>query len=91
MNAIALHAIAFIKERCVTSVITSIVPDVPKLLYSRHEAAYALGISTRSIDYMIANKKLLVRRIGGRVLIPVSQVRKASRADYKPIDRRRST
>jgi len=64
--------------------------DVQKLLYSRREAAYALGISTRSVDYMIAEKKLRVRRLGGRVLIPVSEVRKASMTDYKPLDRRRS-
>jgi excisionase family DNA binding protein len=66
-------------------------PDVAKLLYSRHEAAYALGVSVRSVDYLIANKKLLVRRLGGRVLIPVSEVRRASRRDFKPLDRRGST
>ena len=66
----------------------TMMPDVEKLLYSRKEAAYALGISMRSIDYMIAEKKLCVRRFRGRVLIPVTEVRKASRADYKPKERR---
>jgi hypothetical protein len=65
-------------------------PDVAKLLYSRQETAYALGISVRSVDYMIADKKLLVRRFRGRVLIPVSEVRRVSRRDFKPLDRRRS-
>jgi hypothetical protein len=48
--------------------------------------AYALGISVRSIDY----KKLLVRRFRGRVLIPVSEVRKASKSNYTPNDHRKS-
>jgi excisionase family DNA binding protein len=87
MNAIALHAIAFIQGTRARVVTTTMRPDVAKLLYSRQEAAYALGISTRSVDYMIANKKLLVRRIGGRVLIPVSEVRRASRRDFKLRDR----
>jgi excisionase family DNA binding protein len=72
-------------------VTTTMMPDVVKLLYSRQEAAYALGISVRSVDYLIANKKLLVRRLGGRVLIPVSEVRRASRCDFKPEGLRRST
>jgi excisionase family DNA binding protein len=87
MNAIALHAIAFINRIRAKVVTTTMMPDVEKLLYSKREAAYALGISIRSVDYMIADKKLLVRRLGGRVLIPASEVRKASRRDFKPRDR----
>ena len=40
---------------------------VKKLLYTKREAAFALGISVRSIDYLIATKQLEARRIGGRV------------------------
>jgi hypothetical protein len=41
-----------------------------KLLYSRKEAAHALGISIRSLDYLIAGKCLQTRRIGKKVLVP---------------------
>jgi hypothetical protein len=87
MNAIALHAIAFIQVTRAKVVTTTMTADGEKLLYSRQEAAYALGISVRSIDYMIANKLLLVRRLGGRVLIPAPEVRRASRRDFKLRDR----
>lgn len=40
-----------------------------QLLVGRHEAAAALGISLRSLDYSIARGELAVRRIGRRVLI----------------------
>jgi excisionase family DNA binding protein len=86
-----MNAIAFIQGTRAKVVTTTLMPDIAKLLYSRQEAAYALGISVRSVDYLIANKKLLVRRLGGRVLIPVSEVRRASRRDFKPLDRRRMT
>jgi len=41
-----------------------------KLLLSRREAAALLSISQRSLDYLIAENILPVRRIGSRVLIP---------------------
>jgi hypothetical protein len=44
-------------------------PD-DKLLVGREEAAEMLSISCRALDYLVANKQLLVRRIGTRVLIP---------------------
>lgn len=42
---------------------------VEKFLYARKEAAHALGISVRSLDYLIAGKQLDTRRIGKKVLI----------------------
>jgi hypothetical protein len=36
----------------------------------------------RALDYLVANKQLVIRRIGTRVLIPVSELRKFSRADH---------
>ncbi len=56
--------------------------NVEKLLYTRDEAAYALSLSVRSIDYLIANKKLTFRRIGKKVLIPADEVRRFARADH---------
>ncbi len=58
--------------------------NVEKLRYTKKEACYALAISLRSLDYMIASKKIDTRRAGGRVLIPTSEVRRiASMNDYE--------
>jgi excisionase family DNA binding protein len=54
-----------------------------KLLFSREEAAAALSISIRSLDYLIANKELSARRIGTRVLIQAADLRKFARGDHK--------
>jgi excisionase family DNA binding protein len=59
----------------------SIAPDA-KLLVSREEAAQLLSISQRGLDYLIANRRLPTRRIGGRVLIPVADLRKYARGDH---------
>ena len=53
-----------------------------KLLVGREEAAEMLSISRRSLDYLLAQKQLTFRRIGSRVLIPVSDLRRFSRADH---------
>ena len=53
-----------------------------KLLVGREEAAEMLSISRRSLDYLLAQKRLTFRRIGSRVLIPVSDLRRFSRADH---------
>ena len=53
-----------------------------KLLVGRMEAAGMLSISARALDYLVANKQLITRRIGTRVLIPVSELRRFSRSDH---------
>ena len=58
-----------------------VAPDA-KLLVSREEAAQLLSISQRGLDYLIANRRLPTRRIGGRVLIPVADLRKYARGDH---------
>jgi len=50
------------------------VSDVQPLLYSRRDAARLLGISLRSVDYLIASGKLKSRKIGSRILVPASQI-----------------
>ena len=55
---------------------------VPKLLYDRKSAAYALSISVRKLDYAIANKEINVRRIGGKVLIAASELKRYASADH---------
>lgn len=42
---------------------------VVKLLYSRKEAAFALGISIRALDYLLSRESIKARRMGSRVLI----------------------
>ncbi len=53
-----------------------------KLLVSREDAAQLLSISQRALDYLVASKRLATRRIGGRVLIPMADLRKYARCDH---------
>ncbi len=53
-----------------------------KLLVSREEAAQLLSISQRGLDYLVASKRLPTRRIGGRVLIPVADLRRYAGCDH---------
>jgi excisionase family DNA binding protein len=53
-----------------------------KLLVGRCEAAEMLSISERALDYLVANKQISTRRIGTRVLIPTSELRRYSRGDH---------
>lgn len=65
---------------------TSVVAPDSKLLVSRQEAAQMLSISERGLDYLIANKHLSTRRIGSRVLIPLSELQHFARSDHpKPL------
>jgi excisionase family DNA binding protein len=60
----------------------AIIPAEEKLLVSRGEAAQLLSIRQRGLDYLIANRKLPTRRIGGRVLVPVADLRKYAPGDH---------
>lgn len=53
-----------------------------RLLVCKREAAALLSISPRALDYLIANKQITTRRIGSRVLIPMAELQKFSRADH---------
>ena len=52
-----------------------------QLLIGRREAAEALGICLRQLDYMIERGELPVRRIGRRVLIPRAALEQFVRRD----------
>ena len=56
--------------------------EAPRLLYDRKEAARQLSISIRSLDYLIANKKLGTRRIGKKVLIPYGELKRFAAANH---------
>jgi Helix-turn-helix domain len=61
-------------------------PVAPRLLYDRKEAARQLSISVRSLDYLIAGKKIAIRRIGSRILIPHEElVRLATSAHVRSV------
>jgi hypothetical protein len=55
---------------------------IEKLLYSRQNAAEALSLSIRSIDYLISTQRLPMRRVGGKVMIPASAVQRFAREDH---------
>ena len=45
-----------------------------RLLLGKSEAARILGLSLRTVDYLIAHSELRVRRVGKRVLISHSEL-----------------
>jgi excisionase family DNA binding protein len=55
---------------------------VEKLLYSKQDAAEALSLSVRSIDYLISTQRLPMHRVGGKVMIPANAVRRFARGDH---------
>jgi excisionase family DNA binding protein len=57
-------------------------PLVPKMLYTRQEAAEALSLSIRTIDSLTANQELRVVRVGSSVRIPVESLRAFMRRDH---------
>jgi hypothetical protein len=60
---------------------------VEKLLYSRRDTADALSLSIRSVDYLITAGRLPTRRVGGKILIPASAVRRFAREDHPDLVR----
>jgi len=58
------------------------VPADAKLLVGREEAAVRLSLSVRSVDYLLADRQLKFRRIGGRVLIPIAELERFARMDH---------
>lgn len=64
--------------------------SVEKLLYSRRDTAEALSLSIRSIDYLITTGRLTARRVGAKILIPASAVRRFAREDHPDSVRSRS-
>ena len=57
-------------------------PTQTKLLYDRKSAAFALSISVRALDYLIAGKQLATRRLGKKVMVPAAELARFARADH---------
>ena len=56
---------------------------VERLGYSRAEAIEMLGISLRTLDRLIAEKQITVRRVGRRVLITKDALTQFLKRDHK--------
>ena len=59
------------------------LPPEKRLLVDRRNAAQYLSISQRSLDYLVASGELHTRRIGTRVLIPISELHRYAQVDHK--------
>jgi len=69
---------------------TSQKPASEPILYDRKGAAAVMGISIRSLDYLIADKRIRTVRKGKKVMILRSEVaRWAGSNDYKPLTPRK--
>lgn len=53
-----------------------------RILVSKRDAARLLSISLRTLDYLIFNQEISVRRIGRRVLIPRRVLEEFARRDH---------
>jgi hypothetical protein len=56
--------------------------NVPKLMFTRAEAAYSIGVSKRSLDWCIKHKQIAVRKFGRKVMIPFESLVKFSKTDH---------
>jgi excisionase family DNA binding protein len=50
------------------------LPIPGKLLFNRSEFASLTGLSLRTVSYLIADRKIRVKRVGSRVLIPRTEL-----------------
>jgi excisionase family DNA binding protein len=57
------------------------MPD--SLLLDKKQAARILSLSTRTVENLIAAKKLVMRKIGSRTLVTRASVQKLARGDVE--------
>ncbi|MBB5331798.1 hypothetical protein [Tunturiibacter gelidoferens] len=55
---------------------------VTKLLYSRREASWSIGLSLRSLDGLVASGQLKTRKMGRRIMVPASELEKFALKDH---------
>lgn len=81
-----LDVVEFIDDNPIPAIIdidaAAISPDTPKLLFTRKEASYSLGLSLRSISTLLKNGQLGYRKIGSKTLIPHAELVKFSKRDH---------
>lgn len=56
--------------------------EIDKLLVSKREAARALSLSIRTIEYLISRKELTARRVGRRTLVVFTSLQTFARRDH---------
>ncbi len=56
--------------------------DDDRILVNKREAARLLSISVTSLDYLIRQRELVIRRLGRRTLVSVESLRDYARADH---------
>lgn len=56
--------------------------EVEKFLFKRAEAAFSIGVSVRSVDYLIAKGELATRRVGSKVLVTRESLRLFARGHH---------
>lgn len=56
--------------------------NIEKVLYDRRGAAAALSICVRSLDYLISAKRIRTRRIGKKVMVPASELKRFAQRDH---------
>jgi excisionase family DNA binding protein len=62
----------------------AVLPSAPgKLQYSRRETAEMLSVGLRTLDRLIAEKEIIVRRIGRRVVITREALAQFTRRDHQ--------
>jgi excisionase family DNA binding protein len=61
--------------------VTARSAQAPRMAYSRKEAAVQLSVSKRTIDRLIAARKIRVRKLWGRTIIPAAELAKLLRQD----------
>jgi len=57
-------------------------PQPTKLLYDRKSAAFVLSISVRSLDYLIAQKRLNTIRLGKKIMLGHGELVKFCRGNH---------
>jgi excisionase family DNA binding protein len=81
-----LDVVEFIDDNPIPVIVdidaAAISPDTPKLLFTRKEAGYSLGLSLRSISTLLKNGTLKFRKVGTRTLIPHQELVRFSKTDH---------
>lgn len=70
------HRLAAASDGRATTAMPTATASVPKIGLTREEAAEAMGVSSRTVDTLIADRDsgFPVARIGSRVVIPVREL-----------------
>jgi excisionase family DNA binding protein len=59
---------------------------VPRLLYSRGQAAFLLSICVRTLDTLVLTKELRCVRIGRGIRIPAAELEKFCKRDHSTVN-----